>query len=138
MPVDISHLKQRISEVWEAMSEVKRLTSKPYSALSLEEKYSIRYHVIVLAEAVGGICIHVAVEDIGREPQSYSECFRILEDEGVFDCSKDLIRIMRLRNLLVHRYWTIDDAQIYDSIKKDFRCIDNFLRGVKGRYGISL
>jgi len=127
-----------MSEVLEAMSELKRLTSKPYSMLSLEEKYSIRYHVIVLAEAVGGICIHVAMEDIGREPKSYSECFRMLEDEGVFDCSRDLISMMRLRNLLVHRYWTIDDAQIYNSIKKDFKCIDNFLRSVKGRYGISL
>ncbi len=138
MPVDTSHLKQRISEVSEAMSELERLTSKPYSALSLEEKYSVRYHVIVLAEAVGGMCIHVAMEDFGREPRSYSECFRMLEDEGFFNYSKDLISIMRLRNLLVHRYWIIDDAQIYDSIKKNFRCVDNFLGSVKGKYGISL
>jgi len=45
MPVNRDHLKQRIDEVLEARSELERLTSKPYSKLSLEEKYAIRYHV---------------------------------------------------------------------------------------------
>ena len=120
------------------MSELKRFTSKPYSTLSLEEKYSIRYQVIVLAEAIGGICLHVAIEDFGHEPKSYSECFRMLEEEGIIDCAKDLIEIVRLRNLLVHRYWNIDDAQIYGSVKKDFSCVNKLLRGVKIKYGIKL
>jgi len=138
VPIDTGYLKQRISEVLEAISELKRLTSKPYSKLSQEEKYSIRYHVIVLAESVGGICVHVATEDFRREPLSYSECFKMLEDKGVFDCAKDLIGIMRLRNLLVHRYWTIEDSQVYDSIKKNFRGVHKFLGSMKRKYGINL
>ena len=81
MPVDTNHLEQRVNEVLEAMSELKRLTSKPYSTLSPEERYSIRYHVIVLAEAVGSICVHVATEGFSCEPRSYSECFRMLEED---------------------------------------------------------
>jgi len=138
MPVDPAHLRQRMSEVLEAMSELRRLTVKAYSTLSREEKYSIRYHVIVLAEAVGSICVHVATEDFSREPRSYSECFKIMEEESIFDCSEDLIAIMRLRNLLVHRYWTIDDAQVYGSVKNDLSCVDKFLRSIKGKYGINL
>lgn len=49
MPVNTQHLKQRISEILEAKSELVRLTSKPFSKLSLEEKYAIRYQIIVLA-----------------------------------------------------------------------------------------
>ena len=138
MGVDAGYLKQRMTEVLEAISELKRLTSKPYSKLRSDERYSIRYHVIVLAESVGSMCVHVATEDLRREPLSYSECFKMLEDEGVFDCAKDLIETMRLRNLLVHRYWTIDDAQVYDSIKKNFECVHKFLRSMKGKYGINL
>jgi len=116
MPVDPALLGQGMNEVLEAMFELRRLTLKPYSTLSIEDKYSIRYHVIVLAEAIGSICIHVATEDFSREPRSYSECFRMLEEENIFDCAKDLIGIVTLRNLLVHRYWTIDDAQVYGSV----------------------
>ena len=59
MPVNADHLKQRINEVLEAKSELNRLTSKPYAKLSLEGKYAIRYHIIVLAEALGSICLHI-------------------------------------------------------------------------------
>lgn len=138
MPIHRDHLEQRINQVLEARSELERLTSKPYSKLNLEEKYAIRYHVIVLAEALGSICIHIATEDFNIEPQSYSACFKIMEEKQISNCTKDLIAITKLRNLLTHRYWTIDDAQVYESVKKDFKCVDKFLRSVKEKYGINL
>jgi uncharacterized protein YutE (UPF0331/DUF86 family) len=139
MPVDLSQLKQRINEVLEAKAELKRLTLKPYAKLSLDEKYAIRYHVIVLAEALGGVCLNVAREDLGQEPLSYSECFRLLDEEGVCgDCAKDLSAIVKLRNLLTHRYWTIDDEQVYNSIKDDFRGVDRFLESVEEKYAVDL
>ena len=138
MSVNKSHLKQRIDEVSEAMSELRRLTSKSFPKLSLEEKYAIRYHIIVLAEAIGSVCIHIATEEFNREPQSYQACFKIMEEEHISKNTKDLIAIVKLRNLLTHRYWTIDDAQVYNSIKHDFKCIDKFLRSVGDKYGINL
>ena len=51
MPLDASQIKQRLTEVIEAKAELKRLTVKSYEKLDMNEKYAIRYHVIVLAEA---------------------------------------------------------------------------------------
>jgi uncharacterized protein YutE (UPF0331/DUF86 family) len=139
MPVDASQLKQRIAEVFDAKAELKRLTLKPYAELSLDEKYAVRYQVIVLAEALGSTCLHVAKEDLKQEPLSYSECFRILEEEGICgNCANDLTAIMRLRNLLTHRYWAIDDRQVYDSIKNDFRGVDRFIESVQEKYAADL
>jgi len=138
MSINVDHFKQRINEILESKAELNRLTSKPYNRLSMEEKYAIRYHIIVLAESLGSICLQIATEDLKRTPQSYSECFKIIEERGICDCAKDLTAIMRLRNLLTHRYWTIDDAQIYDSIKNNFKAIDKFLRSVKERYAVNL
>lgn len=117
MPVNVDHLKQRINEILESKGELNRLTTKPYTQLSREEKYAMRYHIIVLAESLGSICVQIATEEFKRTPQSYSECFKLMEEKGMCDCAKDLTAIMRLRNLLTHRYWTIDDNQIYDSTK---------------------
>lgn len=138
MPVNTDHLKQRITEVLEAKAELNRLTSKPYTKLNLEEKYAIRYHVIVLAEALGTICLHIATEDLKQTPQSYSECFKLIEQKQICPCAKDLITIMRLRNLLTHRYWTIEDKQVYDSIKNNFKAVDQFLKSVNTKYAIKL
>jgi uncharacterized protein YutE (UPF0331/DUF86 family) len=139
MPVDASQLKQRITEVLDAKAELKRLTLKPYAKLSMDEKYAVRYHVIVLAEALGGMCLHVAKEDLKQEPLSYSECFRLLDEEGICgNCAKDLTAIVRLRNLLTHRYWAIDDKQVYDSVKDDFRGVDKFVESVQEKYAVDL
>ena len=139
MPVDVNQLKQRITEVLDAKAELKRLTLKSYAKLSLDEKYAVRYHVIVLAEALGSICLHIAKEDLGQEPLSYAECFRLLDEEDVCgDCAKDLSALVRLRNLLTHRYWIIDDEQVYNSIKNDFKGVDKVIEGVQEKYAINL
>jgi len=136
MVVDTEYLKGRIKEVKEVVGEVERLALKPYSELSLDEKYSLRYHVVVLVEALGSICLHISIEGFGREPRSYPECFKLLEERGLIDCSEDLVKIARLRNILVHRYWSIDDAKVYDSIKRNFKCVKQIIESVEMKYGI--
>jgi uncharacterized protein YutE (UPF0331/DUF86 family) len=56
----------------------------------------------------------------------------------VHECAKDLTAITRLRNLLTHHYWTIDDEQVYGSIRDDFKGIDEFVKKVRQRYAIVL
>lgn len=139
MPVNVAQTKQRITEILDAKAQLKRLTSKPYEELTMEQKYAIRYHVIVLAEALGSVCMHVAREDLKQDPMSYSECFSLLDDEGITGgLAQELTKLVRLRNLLTHRYWVIDDNQVYNSIKNDFRGVDSFLECVKDKYAIDL
>jgi uncharacterized protein YutE (UPF0331/DUF86 family) len=138
MPISVEQIKQRITEILETIDELKRLTSKSYAELSLNEKYAIRYHIIVLAEALGSLCFQMATEELNRAPESYSQCFKMLEEEGICDCARDLTALVRLRNLLVHRYWVIDDSQVYDAIKSNFKAVEKFLERVKDRYAINL
>jgi len=46
--------------------------------------------------------------------------------------------LVRLRNLLTHRYWIIDDNQVYNSIKNDFKSVNKFLESVQDKYAIDL
>jgi len=43
-----------------------------------------------------------------------------------------------LRNILVHRYWTVDDVKVYDFVKGNFKCVEQLIKGVEERYGISV
>jgi uncharacterized protein YutE (UPF0331/DUF86 family) len=40
------------------------------------------------------------------------------------------VKIIRLGNLFVHRYWVIGDKVIYDVIKKDFKYVEEFIKRV--------
>jgi uncharacterized protein YutE (UPF0331/DUF86 family) len=125
MPVDVSQLKQRIAEVLDAKTDLKRLTSKTYETLSGDEKFAIRYNVIVLAEALGSICVHIAIEDLGQAPGSFSGCFELLDEKGIcVTCAEDLSGIIKLR--------------VYDSVKNGFYAVDKFLEAVEEKYAIDL
>lgn len=134
--VDAEYLKGQIRDIRETILELRRLTSKPYGQMSSDERYSMRYQIVVLVEALGSLCLHIAAEDFKCEPESYSECFDLLEKRGLVSCAEDLIKLSRLRNLVVHRYWVIDDSKVYDSIRGNFICVQELVEGVSRKYGI--
>jgi len=55
-----------------------------------------------------------------------------LRDKGLLDDyeSNDITKLIRLRNLLVHRYWIIDDRKIYETVREDFKNVLSFLEKV--------
>jgi uncharacterized protein YutE (UPF0331/DUF86 family) len=136
MGVDIEYLKSRIKEIQDLIKEINRLTSKNFNKMSMDEKYSLRYQIIVLVEALGSLCLHIVIEDLGKEPESAQECFKFLEEAHLISNSDNLIKIARLRNLITHKYWTIDDAKIYNAIKDNFKEVNELLMKIGERYEI--
>ncbi|MGC8849970.1 MAG: hypothetical protein ACP5QI_05805 [Candidatus Bathyarchaeia archaeon] len=53
-----------------------RLTSKPFKELSIDERYAIRYNVVVPVESIVSLCMHVAVEAYDGTPASYRDAIR--------------------------------------------------------------
>lgn len=138
MTVDKQYLSGRIQEIRQISKQLsKTVFQHPFTKISEDEKYSLRYHVIVLAEALGSLCLHIALEDFEEEPASYSDCLRLIYTKSLAESIDDLISIIRLRNLLVHRYWVIDDEKVYQSIKEDFHELESLLRRVEKKYEIS-
>ena len=127
-----------IRDVENAVNEINRIAAKPYSELSDEEKLAIRYELIVIAEAVMALAVHVARRDLGARPRTPVNALAILRDRGLvmIDEYEDLVRLLRLRNLLVHRYWVIDDYLIYQGIKSNFKSLLSFINRLRTRYGV--
>jgi uncharacterized protein with HEPN domain len=44
--------------------------------------------------------------------------------------SAKLKLMAKFRNLLVHRYWTIDNARVYDIIKQDISVVGEYVEAV--------
>jgi len=120
MPINHDAVKYRINEILDCISNLKRLVSKPYTELSIDEKNSIRYYIIVMVEALTTLCIHVCREQYGYKPQSYSEAVKFLCDKLGIEPLENVFSLIKLRNLIVHRYWIIDDYRIYKNVKENF------------------
>ena len=136
MPIDKEVVENRLREVLEAINELKRLASKPYTSLSVDEKYSMRYNIIVLVEALVALSIHIARNMYNYKPRSYVDAIRYVGEKIRFSHLDDLVALIRLRNILIHRYWNVDDRKIYDSIKQDFKCVEEFLDTIEKLIGM--
>ena len=121
-----------MSDILEAIAELRRLVSREFKEMSIDERYSMRYNLIVLVEFLASLCLHVALEHCGLRPRSYAECFRRVSERLSVSCYGDLESLARLRNVLVHRYWAIRDEAIYDSVRRDFGCVMEFISKVRG------
>jgi uncharacterized protein YutE (UPF0331/DUF86 family) len=131
MPVDEDILRTRISEVRSAVNELKRLAYKEFRNLSLDERYSMRYNMVILVEAIVSLCLHIIVEAYGETPRSYREAVRAVAERLSIPCADELEDMVGLRNLLIHRYWTVDDERLYENVKEDFKCVEELLRRVE-------
>jgi len=131
MPIDKEVVNARIEEIYESINELKRLTSKSFLEMTLDERYSMRYNIIVLVESLASICLHLALENFGIRPRSYSECVREVSQRLGVKCYGELEALVRLRNMITHRYWLVKDDLIHKNIKSNFECVLEFISKVK-------
>ena len=111
---------------------ISNIVNKPYSKLSSIEKYAVRYHIIVIAEALIALILHVVRRKYGLQPETPIHALNILKGKHLITKQEyvDIVSLFKLRNLLVHRYWIIDDEKIYHNVKRDFKNILDFIERV--------
>ncbi len=131
--VDREFIEKLLRDIDEAISIISSDTSKPFEDLSRSEKSEIRYYLIVLAESLIVLSYHIARNMYGLEPTTPSESFRALAERGLIKNKElyDLIGLIRLRNILVHRYWVIDDRRLYENVRKDFSSVKRFVERIR-------
>ncbi|HSB04290.1 MAG TPA: DUF86 domain-containing protein [Thermodesulfobacteriota bacterium] len=94
--------------------------------------YALRYLLIEAVEAMANICNHLLTRVTGQVPKGYPDCFERLSEASIItkELSEKLKRVASLRNLLIHKYWEIDDHKVFRSAKENVGDFEEFLRQV--------
>ena len=118
--LNIELIYNLLEDLRTGIHELENAIKTPYDELSSMEKFGIRYIVISLVESSSSICMHLLHNLFGIYPKGYPSCFILLAEKGIIpkDLGESLARAARLRNILVHKYWEVDDNKVYLSVKK--------------------
>ena len=118
--------RRRLGEA-AALSEVEFLSDARNPA-------SAKYLLIVAAEAAIDVCNHIVARRGGRAPEDYADCFGVLAELGVLGggLAERLKGMARLRNLIVHLYWRVDDSRIYRVLQDDLGDLDEYVTAIVG------
>lgn len=133
----LDRIRELAAEIRRAIGELRSL-GRVTQAEFLEDTKALnsaKYLLIVCCEAAIDICNHLAARRGGRAPADYADCFEVLREMRALDLdlSSRLARMAKLRNLLVHLYWKVDNTRVYQAIRDDLGDYEAYLAAI-GRY----
>ena len=145
--IDVQRVERLLTEIEEALDVISSsLMVREDEFLSdVKSIYAVRYAIVRIVEAAALVGMHILEMRYGVTVETYSDVFGQLSRRGVIspDVSEGFRRLVGLRNLVIHRYWIVDDARIYREAKGNgLRIIREFIdevrRYVRGEAGQGL
>lgn len=133
-PIRIRELVGIISDAVRRLRELGEMSQAEFLA-DFRNTESAKYLFIVATEAAIDLCNHIVSRQGSRAPESYADCFAVLSELNFIDndLSLRLQRMARFRNLLVHLYWQVDNARVYEAIHTSLDDIGHYTRAVLDR-----
>lgn len=91
--------------------------------------FSLRYLLIQAVESITDTCQHIPSKIKGLPCDGYVDCIIKAGENQIISkaLAKKLRRLADLRNNLVHRYWIIDDDELYHLTKANIDNLEDFV-----------
>ena len=138
--VNLEKLKSRAADIRSAIEKIQTYTTLPDSDFWADERniYAVKYLLLQSMEALGSICVHVLARRFQVAVSNYASCFQELEGKNVISpaLSNKLRKMIRFRNIMVHRYWEVDDERVLEYARNDVQDMLLMLKAVWEFLGI--
>lgn len=132
--INIEKIKTLEKDLLDTVSEIKVIIAAGEDIFMKEQKeiYSLRYLLIEAVEAIANICNHILSRIAGQVPKGYPDCFEKLSDARIIrkELGEKLKKVTGLRNIIIHKYWEIDDLKVFKSTKENIGDFEEFLRQI--------
>lgn len=143
--MDIERVRKILSDLTESLRVAESIVAMGFEefASDIRNRYTLRLALVEVVEAATSLGLHILREDLGvRTVESYAQVFRKLVEHRVISPSTGsaMERLARLRNIIIHRYWDVDDSRIYreakegglDVIKKFIEEVESYVARARG------
>lgn len=134
MTLDADVVRGRCQEIAQSLERLERIgaAGRQDFLQNADAKDIACYRLLLAIEAALALCYHVSARRLRIVPEDYAGCFERLHDDGIIsaELSTRLQRMARLRNLLVHVYWTVDYGRVFDALEHDLDDLRRFSEAV--------
>ena len=121
MAINSDFLKEKLVYSKKYLERLRRITEISEEAFLDDFSLQLESERIfeVISQLMLDICTHIIAHSSETPPSTYSECMKKLVGVGVIneDDSPKFIKIVKMRNLLVHQYSVIDQGMLYAALK---------------------
>lgn len=116
--IDRDRVAKAKADILHVFEQIKTLVVEKKEAFLSDPKSApaLKYLLIEAVEAITDICQHLLAKVRGIPCEGYADCIMKTGKEGIISMplAGKLRLLANLRNSLIHRYWIINDEQMYD------------------------
>ncbi len=136
MVLDRDRLAKNKSDILNIKTQIEEIVSGGKKAFLLDKRnsLSLKYLLIEAVEAITDACQHILAKTKGIACNGYVDCIVKAGDNGIIKpelCNK-LRRLADLRNSLIHRYWIINDEELFGISKDNLGDFEDFVNQIDG------
>jgi len=133
---DVNRLLKNKMDLLEAHDRILSLTNADQATFLADPRNSlaVKYLLVQAVEAISDSCQHLLGKGKGVACEGYVDCIIKAGEQGVISLplSSKLRRLADLRNHLVHRYWIINDADLYTLSRENVGDFKEFTDEIDG------
>lgn len=143
--MDVERIIKLIEEAEQSLKVLESISSLSWDNFfsDIRNRYTLRMAVVEVVESLVAASVRILREVKGEARQmGYVEVAKRLLDEKILAPSEAdaFERLIRLRNIIIHRYWEVDDRRIYEeargsgagSIKRIIKRLKDYVLGSGG------
>ena len=127
-PIDIEKIATLLAELRNSTNELQAFLN-----LSREEFVNTsalpasKYYLSISAEICVNISEHIIARQKFQVPESALDAIRILAHNGILtnEVALQIAEAVKLRNMLIHLYWKVDNERIFEFLQKN---LDDFAK----------
>lgn len=138
-PVNIEVVTRLLTEMEQAILKLRTLAAHPQTKFLSDSNYydSAKYNLIVAVEALIDLCNHIIAQEKLGKPEDYADVLRIVGARLSLDPDfmTRLEKMAKFRNLIVHLYWKVDNAEVHNILKNNLHDLDLIKNALKEYLG---
>lgn len=142
MDYDVDQLRFRFAEIRENVALLREAAKVNEATFSSDANLrdATMFRLLIAIEAAQAICVHLSSRLPVSAPESMAGCFECLRSQSVLndELTARMVQMSKFRNLLVHRYWNVDPAQVHGFLATGADDLEAYLAQVGHHIGEGL
>jgi len=114
---DVDRVSKGLSDVLASQAEMQTILTAGREAFLKDNKssFALKYLIIEAVEAITDVCQHLLAKSKGISCAGYVDCIVKAGENGIVkaELANSLRRLADLRNNLIHRYWIINNDELF-------------------------
>lgn len=139
---DVQMVRTKAFSIRESVKIIREYAQLPDEEFwaDVRNMFTIKLHLIQAVEDTANLCSHLSARLGGVAPANYASCFESLVKLNILEqnLGERLQKMSRFRNLLVHRYWEVDDRRVLELARHEVQDLEAFVQAVGQHLSLAL